>query len=297
MLDEIGVVIAQRAQVAIDVAFASALADLLLPLRLVHPADGHARAVVEQDLHLFDVVVGLARHLRMRAAGVVADHAAKAAMVVRGRIGTPGQLALRLPHGRIAQLVAYGSGQHARPALGEVHLQHAVHVLRPVDDDGDIAALACQAGAASAREHRRAEAAAGCHGLHHVFFRLGNHHPDRHLTIVRSVDGVHRLAARVEAHLAFHFGSQLRFQRGGIYALAGAEPVLRARLQGSGELIRGNQQIVGGRHFTPRKAQAANFSAAARLSSSPLPGRDRSGCISPFTKAGRPSKSICSMRT
>ena len=99
-----------------------------------------------------------AGHHRVHAAGVVADHAAQRAVIVGGGVRAEGEV-VRL--GRVAQ------GRRARspaaPARGRsrgVDLQHAVQVLREVDHHGDVAALAGQAGAAAARQDRRAVLAA-----------------------------------------------------------------------------------------------------------------------------------------
>ena len=55
-------------------------------------ADGHAGAVVEQDIERVDIVDGLATHEGVRSAGVVADHAAEGAAGVRGGIGREGEV-------------------------------------------------------------------------------------------------------------------------------------------------------------------------------------------------------------
>ncbi len=92
-----------------------------------------------------------------------------------------------------------------------------MHVLRPVDDDGHVAALARQTGAASARQHRRAELAARRNRLHHVFLRFWNDDADRHLPVVGGVDCIHCFAAGIEAHFAFDLPLQLRFEAREIY--------------------------------------------------------------------------------
>ena len=56
----------------------------------------------------------LPRHDRVDAAGVVADHAAQRAAVVRGRVGAEGEvMSLR----RVAQVVEHDAGLHARQLL------------------------------------------------------------------------------------------------------------------------------------------------------------------------------------
>ena len=50
------------------------------------------RSVVEQDTKLFDVVYGLAAEQGVGAAGVVADHSADSAAIVRGGVGGEDEL-------------------------------------------------------------------------------------------------------------------------------------------------------------------------------------------------------------
>ena len=139
-------------------ADAAALANPLHPCGFVgHPADVHPRAVVEEDLHRLGVVVGLAGHLRVDAARVVADHPAEAAMRVRRRLGP--YVSFRpdfAAASRSSSQMSPGSTRAKRPC--EVDLQHAMHVLRPVDDDGHVHHLPAEARAAGARDQRRAKA-------------------------------------------------------------------------------------------------------------------------------------------
>ena len=65
-------------------------------------ADGHAGAVVEDDVEGFDVVDDLAAQQAVDAATVVADHAAEGAAAVGSRIGGVGQV---MQFGGFAQAV------------------------------------------------------------------------------------------------------------------------------------------------------------------------------------------------
>src|SRR5437879_4832916 len=161
-----------------NVANAAALRNFLLQFEIGHPANRHASAVVEQDLKFFDVVVNFAGHLGVGAARVVADHSAKAAVVVGGWVGAPAQAIVGIVHYLLAQFVAHGSGQDACPAFGGVYLQNFVHVLRPINHDRRIAALAGKAGATSAREQRSSESAAGGDSLDDIFFGFWNDDAD-----------------------------------------------------------------------------------------------------------------------
>ena len=93
-----------------------------------------------------------------------------------------------------------------------VEFENRVHVFREVHDHGHIAALAGQAGAAAAREHRCAQLAAGGHGGDYVGLIQRHHQPDGHLAVVGSVGGVERARSLVEADLAAHHLAQLRFE-------------------------------------------------------------------------------------
>jgi len=77
-------------------------------------------AVVGEDLEFFDVVVGLAGHDGMNAAGVVADHAAEGAAVVRGGIGREGEMVL---FGGGAKSVEHDSGLDAGDTAGGIDFE------------------------------------------------------------------------------------------------------------------------------------------------------------------------------
>ena len=93
------------------------------------------------------------------------------------------------------------------------------------------------------------------------FDRARNHDADRELAVVRSVGGVQRTCAVVEAHFSFDAALQL--------------------------LGKSNERVT----------HARNRSASARLKARPNPGRDKSGASRPSRGVGAPSNSIVSMRT
>src|SRR5438876_789408 len=140
-------------QPRVDLAAAAALADDLRQLLVAGLADLQPGAVVEEDVEFVNVVrhpraraVEL-RHDRADSAGVVADHAAERAVVVRGGVGAEGELVLGL--GGFAQVVEDQTRLDARePPLG-VDLDDLVQVLGEVDDHGDVAALAGETCAAA----------------------------------------------------------------------------------------------------------------------------------------------------
>ncbi len=130
-----------------------------MPELLAVVADAHPVAVVGEHLELVDVVgrprpraVEL-RHDRVDAAGVVADHPAERAVVVRRRIGPEGEIVLLRSCPR--RSIEHDTRLDARSLRHGVDLEDPVQVLREVDDHRDVAALAGEAGAAAAREHRR----------------------------------------------------------------------------------------------------------------------------------------------
>ena len=170
----------------------------------------HPVTVVRQDVELVDVVVGLPRHDCVHAAGVVADHSADRAVAVRGRVGTEREAVFL---GRVAEVVEHDPGLDARELPGRVHLQDLVHVLREIEDDGDVAALAGEARAGAAGEDRRAELARQLDRRVDVVDGPREDHADRHLAVVRGVGGVERARAVVEADLAANVVPQRGRQR------------------------------------------------------------------------------------
>ena len=135
----------------------------------------------------------------MRAAGIVADHAANGAVRVRRRIRAEYQ-SLRARLG--LQRVEHGARLDASEPAFFIELDHPIHVLRHIDDDGHIAALAGEAGSTAAREHRGAVLAAQTQRFHHLVGIARQHHADGHLAIVGCVGRVQRAAALVEPDLA-----------------------------------------------------------------------------------------------
>ena len=156
-------------------------------------------AVVGDDVEFFDVVVGLAGHHRVNAARVVADHAAEGATVVAGGVGAEGQMIF---FRGVAEMVENNSGLHACDAAPGIDLKDLRHVLREIEDDGDIAALSGERCAATAAEQRRAEFAADSDRGDHVVGIARKNDADRDLAVVRSVGGVESAAAdcRSERH-------------------------------------------------------------------------------------------------
>ena len=154
LADECGVSVPDFAQALIDGAATPALADDGLQIALAGSAHFHARAVVEQDVELFNVVHGLAGKQRMCSAGVVANHPAQRAAAVRGGIGDEGEvMGFRLA----AQSVEHHAGLDAGQMARRVELEYLFHVFAEIENHGDVAALSRQAGTCSSRQNGRAE--------------------------------------------------------------------------------------------------------------------------------------------
>src|SRR6185437_4740736 len=101
---------------------------------------------------------------------------------------------------------------HARSLVFRVKIDQLVQMLREIEDNRNVAALASQAGASPAREQRRAKTAALFHCHENVFHRLRDHNTDRYLAIVRPIRRVERATAVVEPDLAFNPALQLSFE-------------------------------------------------------------------------------------
>ncbi len=147
-----------------------------------------------------DVVHGLAAHQRVDAARVVANHSTQRASAVRGRIGREREV---MRFGGIAQAIQHDARLHAGCQPFRIERDDPVHVFRKIEDHRHVAALAGEACAAAARQHRRAELA-GRPAI--VACDIGlvqrDNQPDRHLSVVRRIGGVERARAVVETHFA-----------------------------------------------------------------------------------------------
>ena len=172
----------------------------------------------------------------MDAAGVVADHAAERAAAVRCRIGSEGQCKLLR---RLAHAIEHDAGLHMDGARNRIDCAHPVHVLRKVKNDGGVRALAGDRGAASAREYRRAQAAADGDRGDHIVLVPGNDKPDGDMAIVRRVGGVGGPGSSVETNLATNLFTQPLLQFGG-----GGELLMRAGVR-AGQKSKGRRGHEG----------------------------------------------------
>ena len=182
-----------------------------------------------------------------------------------------------------------------------------MHVLGEIHHDGDVAALPGQAGAAAARENRRAVASRRGHRRHDVVDRPRDDDADRHLPVVGTVGGVECPAAGVEADLGRRGSPQVGLQGAGRFGSDGGAAVVLPQALETGLLVGFAKDRQADRHAILRDGASAyaavcsppqtlNRSASARLNSRPRPGRDESGRSEPFSGSIAPSKSMASMR-
>ena len=192
----VGVPIPNRAKGRVELCATAALPGDSVEVGVARRAHGQLGAVVEQNTQLFDVVDGLAGEQRVRAARVVADHAAQRAAAVRGGVGTEREL---VRFGPAPQRVEDDAGLDAGEPTFRIDLQDPVHVFREVEDDGDVAALPGEARPGASWQHGHAELPARFDRGGHVLGVARDDQADRHLAVVGGVAGVQGAAARVEA--------------------------------------------------------------------------------------------------
>ena len=210
LADEVGILVPEFFQAGIDFSAPAAFTDDLLQFSIAGLAHLHAQAVVGEDIESFDVVVGLARHHGMHAAGVVADHAAQGAAVVGGRIGPEGQVMF---FGRVAQVVENHAGLDPGNAPLGIDLHDVAHVAGEIEHQGDVAALSGERSAAAAAQERSAILARERDRGDDVVGVAGKNYADGDLAIVGSVGGVEGAAAGIETDVAAQLTPQSLFQR------------------------------------------------------------------------------------
>src|ERR1700694_3470151 len=147
LADEIAIGRRDAFELAVDFATAPPFADDVLKFVARGLTNLHSCAVVSEDFELFDIVVGLARHDRMHAARIVADHAAEGAMVMRGWVGSECRVMF---FGGVAKTIEDNYGLDSRDAADGINLKDFCHGLGEIDNDRNVAALACQGRAAAA---------------------------------------------------------------------------------------------------------------------------------------------------
>jgi hypothetical protein len=107
-----------------------------------------------------------------------------------------------------AESVEDDSGLHAGDAAGGIDFENARHVLGEIENDGDVAALAGERGAAAAAEQRRAELAAERDRCKNVVGIAWEHDADGDLAVVGAVGGVESAGAAIEPDFTANLGAQ-----------------------------------------------------------------------------------------
>jgi hypothetical protein len=116
----------------------------------------------------------------------------------------------------VAEMVENDSGLHARDAARGIDLEDLRHVLREIEDDGDIAALSGERSSSTAAEERRSEITAESNRCNHVAGIARKDDTDGDLTVVRSVGGIKSAALIVEANVTAEMLAQGFSQSQGI---------------------------------------------------------------------------------
>jgi hypothetical protein len=141
----------------------------------------------------------------MDAARVIAQHAAERAMVMSGGVWAPRQ---GVGLGSIAECVAYRSGLDTSIFLVRIQLNDVVQIFRPINDNRNVAALACQTCPAASRKQWSAEPSTQSNRINYVLPGFGNDYANGNLPIVGAVGRIQRLAPGIEANFAGYCFSQ-----------------------------------------------------------------------------------------
>src|SRR5437660_1534702 len=136
--DLLAVAVGDGLESSVDFGAAAAFANEAVEIIRARCADVHALAAVSEDLKRLYVVVCLARHDRVHAAGVVADHASERAAVVSRGIGREGEMVFL---GCRAKTVEDDAGLNARDAALRIDFENPRHVLRKVENDRGVTTL------------------------------------------------------------------------------------------------------------------------------------------------------------
>src|SRR5579864_3265903 len=209
LADEASILVANRTHSRVNFASPAALLNNAFQFGLADLARAQPYAVIGENFKFLDVHIRLARHHRVHAARVVANHSADGAAAVRRRIGAEGQVVLL---GGAAQVVENDSRLHTRNSELWIKLKNLRHVLGEIQHYGDIAALACQRRASAAAKHRRRMLSTNGDRSNYIFGVSGNHYANWDLAIVRAVGGIERPAAIVETYLTAELTAQSGFQ-------------------------------------------------------------------------------------
>src|SRR6185312_271459 len=178
----IGVAVANRLELSVDLTAAAALSDDGIQIGFTCLTDSHAQAVVRENIEFLDVIFRSTCGYRVNTTRVIADHAAQRAVLVRGRIGPDRQMML-------FRFVAKGVEDQARLHPGvfplRVDFENLIQIFRKINDNRRVAALPGQTGPATPAQNGRIELAAQRNGSDYVFIRSRYDHADGHLPVNR----------------------------------------------------------------------------------------------------------------
>jgi hypothetical protein len=113
---------------------------------------------------------------------------------------------------RFAEAVEDDAGLDYCQLCCRIDRAELVHVLRVIEDDGYVGALAGERGSATAGEDGCADRAAGCERGFDVGGVAGQDDADGKLTVIRGVGGVEGARAHVEFDFATEDGFEARFE-------------------------------------------------------------------------------------
>ena len=168
------------------------------------------RSVREHDVLLEHVIDGLSVEHRARAGRVVRHHAADGGAAGRRDVGREAEPVLAK---RRVQLVQHDTGLDPCPAPGRIHFEHAVEVLRRVDDDAAADGLTGLRRTAASHRQGAAVLRADRHGPHDVVARLHDHDAERLDLVDAGVGRIQRARDPVEADFALDRGFEIAPQR------------------------------------------------------------------------------------
>ena len=168
-------------------------------LEAVHAAVGEDH--IERD----EALDGAAVEDRVRARRVVADHPAERRVRARRDIGSEHQPVRRE---RLVQLVERHARLDDRASSLGIDREDRSAMLREIDDDGAVHALAGERGARSAREDRHALPAEVSHGARAIGHRTRHDHADRLDLVDARVGRVEHAVVATEADVRVRDAAQ-----------------------------------------------------------------------------------------
>ena len=118
---------------------------------------------------------------------------------MRRRVGREGEFVL---FGFNSQRIEYDSRLDSSAVGCGIEFDDGVHVLREVDDDGNVTGLAGDAGSTTAGQDGGAELAAGGDGGDYVGRISRDDQADGNLAVVRRVGGIERAGRVVETNFS-----------------------------------------------------------------------------------------------